>query len=280
MGGHRRISTELFLANLERAVPRSKVEALLELDLDDWKGTRRSIQAYSRLWGWSRDKVRRLVADYETHLADLANAGETDTRNAAAAQGCGASPTPSTNKTAARASKTDTPTDTPTDTRNAAAARSYASAPTWETTPGPTSGESDSDTFLEQEPEPEEGADPPVRPSALRVGIADARAKQARAQVARALMRAGPEPEEVHAEREARLEVLSETFLAASRIADEAQLRAYFRGTTEIPTPLLRIACDRAFAASERGFAPSVAAIKAEGRKLVAERRRAERGLA
>lgn len=73
MSGHRRISTRLFLQFCERQPgrPTPKIQALLELDLDDFRGTRRSVRRYARMWSWSRDKVAALIAAYEAHREDL-----------------------------------------------------------------------------------------------------------------------------------------------------------------------------------------------------------------
>jgi len=127
----------------------------------------------------------------------------------------------------------------------------------------------------------ESAATPPPGPSALRRPGKASKGDRARAEIELAMSRAPEEPEARRAERERRLEILAEHFVACGQVAPEARLRAYFRTTTEIPTELLGPACDAARAAEERGFPPSEAAIIAAGRKLAAihrKRSRAEPG--
>lgn len=262
MRGHRRISTALFLEFADRSVPRSKIEALLELDLDEFKeGELRPERTYARMWGWSREKVRRLIADYQAHREDLSVAARGQTH-------------PTTDRTTERPLA-----DRVTDHRNRVESLTYNGSPTGGKTTDETGGRPETDHFLDPDHEPDRrGASLPVRPKAVGVGVADSRSAQVRAQIGHALMRAGPASADAQAERQERLEILGDMFLTSSRVPDASQLLGYARGVNSIPTELLRMACDAATGKSERGFVPSINAIAAEGRKLVVERRRRVQG--
>jgi len=148
---------------------------------------------------------------------------------------------------------------------------------------GPNRGHNRVPQTGEQEEQGRNGARerPPAGPSALRRPGKASKGDRARAEIELALSRAPEEPGARRAERERRLEILAELFVACGQVAPEARLRAYFRTTADIPTELLGPACDAARAAEERGFPPSEAAIIAAGRKLAAihrKRSRAEPG--
>ena len=270
MPGHRRISTDLFLEHAERRVPRSKVEALLELDLDAFRGALRGERTYASLWGWSRDKVRHLLAQYRAALSDLGG-GEREISHPTTYQ--------TTNQTADRPAIRP-----PTDHDNAESARTYEAAPTSvqpETRPeGIPVARPQTDHFLEPEQEQEGKSASPPRPKAARVGKAEAQKREARAHVQRALMRLGPMEDDARDDVEARLGVLAEVFLTCGEVANDSRLLGYARGTSEIPTPLLRRACDQALAASEKGFPPPIKAIGLAGRSVVSEWRRQQRAQA
>lgn len=233
MPGHRRISTDLFLANLDRSIPRSKIEALLELDLDDWRGTIRSVHGYARIWGWSRTKVRRLMGEFEAHRADLTN-GES----------------------VGNTSKNR---------------RTFAGPPG-----GPLP-----DPYLEQDPkEPERrGIAPPRVPAARGVGSAESRKRQARREVEEALAQAPIESEDDRLERERRLWILAEMFLACGRVADEAALRAYVRTTAPVIGEYFELACDRARAEDVAGgWPPPAGRIMVAAEAIAREARKRSKG--
>jgi len=265
LAGHRRISTDLFLKHLERSVPRSKVEALLELDLDEYRGSRKGIKAYSRMWGWSPGKVRRILAEFEEARADLYNSPENEAKTA--------NP---------RRTPGEPFTNPPANPQNRMDSAVYLTGPNPEANPSRTPGEPFANPYLElQDPKPEKRGKAPSRsPLARGVGVANSRARQMIAQVEAALAKAPTESQERRAERRARFETLGEMFLACSRVPDEAQLRAYFRSTADIPTGVLEAACDAAIAATDSTFHPDVKTISAKGLMLEAQARKRARGLA
>ena len=265
MPGHRRISTELFLKHLDRKGRRSKVEALLELDLDTFRDSRLSTRAYARLWGWHRDTVDRLVAEYDAHADDLGNA------NSRGKHTSGERP----ESVPASGHRNGHP-----EPLNS---RGYVDRAATETATERPEGVPPSGHFLEQEPEPEGREAPPRSPSALSgerartVGPSEGRRRLVDREIGLALDRV--EDESNRGPIEVRLRIIAETILACGRVPDEAQLRAYVRTTRELPPVILKAACDEARATDEsgRGFPPSESRILSIGRKLVARRRRAAR---
>lgn len=227
---------------------------MLELDFDEYRHKNVSARSYARIWGWSRTKTIALIAEFKAHNADNY-----------------ASEYPQFWKATKRPAKEPQKSHL-----NRTKSNSYEDAKATKEPPK----EPQKSHCLEPEPrEPEgRGKSPSHSPTARGVGAADSRARQAEAQIDRALEDAPPEAVEKRDERRQRLEVLAEMFLGSSRVADAAQLRAYFRTTSEIPSALLTGACDAALASSERGFAPSPHAINQAGEKLAAQARKRARG--
>ena len=149
MSGHRRISTDLFLA--ERAKARklgqeaTPIEALLELDLDAhrdaWPATGPPVKTYARLWGWTPGRARRLIERWKAHAEDLYLAKTADPLR-----------TPGE-------PQADPIADPVADPQPRAAAGVYVGAadPPADPIPHPprTPGEPPANPFLEPEPEPE-----------------------------------------------------------------------------------------------------------------------------
>lgn len=125
-----------------------------------------------------------------------------------------------------------------------------------------------------RDPRREERESSHSKPSARGQGRADRIRVEAADQVEAAIARAAPEAADHRAERRQRLEILSELFVSAGQVAPEAQLRTYCRTTQGLSPPLLRAACDRAFAESEKGFPPPVGTIISAARKIEAEARK------
>ena len=235
------------MKHIDRKGKRSKVEALLELDLDDFRGTRKSLRGYSRIWRWHRDTVARLIDEYEATIADLGNSGGIY----ASGKRTGERP-----ESGHYTGRTNVVNSTAYDTE--AAGLAAGERPLLR----PGSGH-----YLEQEQKPErEGASPlPDLPSAkgkaLRVLAHESRSRGAAAAIAAALSKSLPDQ---RADREIRLRLIAETcFEAVGKVATEAQLRSYCRTTESLSPWLLKAAADaaRSGAGNERGFPPSESAI-------------------
>lgn len=267
MAGHRRISTDLFLKyrrrSREDAREATPIEALLELDLDEWRGrigpNGPAVKTYARFWGWTPSRARRLISEWKEHAEDRGNVGKANPRRTL--------DEPSANP--------------PANPLNGTNPDAYGVSTNPLSNPSRTPGEPPANPILEPEPEQEGRRALPRSPSASlgdrRVGPSESRKRSADREVDLALARVA-DPENL-GPTEVRLRILAETFLASGRIADEAQLRGYCRTTSELAPVILKAACDaaRADPANARGFPPSEASILAIGRKLSARARRASR---
>lgn len=277
MAGHRRISTDLFLEFVNDPAQRWKVAALLEVDLDEWKGNRLSIHAYARKWGRNRVTVRRLLAQYDEKRGELYSHDmggfQTGTRPKKAVSGDH------------RATTQRPASDPPNDPQSSTIPVAFGGANDPPNDRAATTGRPSGDPILEPEPEPGGESVPPVSPSALRgarsVGPADARRRQAEKEVERALewgRGQGVTEERIEAVRP-RFEALAQWFLGFGRVADEAQLRAYFKATREFHAIDFRAGLDEAAETNEneRGFAPSAAKVRALTSSIATTRRKAAR---
>lgn len=268
MAGHRRISTELFRRLRPSNRAHTKIEALLELDDDHAQGVRRSVRAYARAWGWSRDKVAPLLVEFEAHLADLYNA-------ALGVQPPDQIPARDPPKIGHQPA-----------IKNVAGSGGLTSSISQESaTDRPESRPGVGHAFREPNPsDPNwEGRQGQVPPNFSMRGInpEDARLRGARRQVELALERVGKDRSEGdRKEIRQRLEILAEASLAGCRTPDASALAAHYRQTLTVQTRHLQEACDRASGESERNFPPAPEAITRHGKKLAAIARRGQRGVA
>ena len=263
MPGHRRISTDLFLEHINRKGPRSKVEALLELDLDDWKEDRKSVRAYARLWRWSREKVAALIVEYEAHKDDLKTPIRGESRPATDRPPI----RPQTGHLEGHESSTNTDSCTISPTTEPATNR----PPT-----RPQTGH-----ILEQEPE-QEGREspPPSKPSAQKVEKSESDRRRAAGQIRLVLGSLPPEAEERRARRIRRLEILADGFLGCPAEPSAEKLALYFDATRDVWDEHLATAWAQAFATQESTFPPSPKAINQAGQRLAAQARKRATGAA
>ena len=256
MSGHRRISTDLFLEHLDRSKPRTKVEALIELDLDDWKGERKSVRAYARFWRWSRDKVERLIAEYEAHIDDLNLQKRGDSRPA--------TDRPETGHQSGQSEGHE----------SEGGAQIYDFPPATESAADPATDRPETGHFLEPEPEPGGESAPPARPSARGVGAIDSRRRAIQREIELA---AATVPDKRRDEAMARLVILAGLFSAAAKPIDGHALGTFLRATPRVPLAVFQAACDTALAESERGFITAHAINQAGGKLAAQARKRARR---
>ena len=228
MPGHRRISTDLYLDLVDRKKARTKPEALIELNLDDHAGTRKSVRSYARIWKWSREKVASLISLYEAHIEDLKNA---DSRGSSPGQ-----------RPATYRPQTGHPTGHEEGQESRADPGMLGDQPAGKPATQPATNRPLSLPETGHNLEPNQnrrGEGSPKSPSALSVGKAEARERNAARQVLKALERAGPCSPERQKTRRARLELFASMYLACGPEPSATQLLDRAQDTQSVPPEIL-----------------------------------------